>query len=98
MYWLVADMKIEPEFNPHRRTITAFTIRAEAIAPWLDSIGKEVWSNEQTKTAQLKSSGLSRENLSKKNMFLRLIWWTVEMDGWMGSIRTPQFSTLLCSR
>ena len=45
---------------------------------------------------QLKRNGLSKEKLSKKDLYLRLIWWTVKLDRWVDSI--PQFSTLVCGR
>jgi hypothetical protein len=32
---------------------------------------------------QLKWKGLSKEKLSKKGMYLRLIWWTVQLDRWV---------------
>lgn len=34
---------------------------------------------------QLKRKGLSKEKLSKKDMYLRLIWWTVKLDRWVDS-------------
>lgn len=34
---------------------------------------------------QLKEDGLSKKKLEKKGQYLRLIWWTVEVDRWVDS-------------
>ncbi len=44
-------MKIEPEFDPHRRTITAFAIRAETISIGVSRSTKTkrmIWNDIQT--------------------------------------------------
>ncbi|SRR6266496_1602551 len=44
-------MKIEPQFDPHRRTITAFAIRAETISIGVSrstKIERMIWNDIQT--------------------------------------------------
>jgi hypothetical protein len=43
---------------------------------------------------QLKRKGLSKERLSKKEMYLRLIWWTVELDRWVDSNTAILYASL----
>lgn len=43
---------------------------------------------------QLKRKGLSNEKLSKKGMYLRLIWWTVKLDRWVDSDTAILYASL----
>lgn len=43
---------------------------------------------------QLKRKGLSKEKLSKKGMYLRLIWWTVKLDRWADSNAAILYASL----
>jgi uncharacterized protein YecT (DUF1311 family) len=43
---------------------------------------------------QLKRKGLSKERLSKKDMYLRLIWWTVKLDRWVDSNTAILYASL----
>jgi uncharacterized protein YecT (DUF1311 family) len=43
---------------------------------------------------QLKRTGLSKEKLSKKGMYLRLIWWTVQLDRWVDSNTAILYASL----
>ena len=43
---------------------------------------------------QLKRKGLSKEKLSKKDLYLRLIWWTVKLDRWVDSNTAILYASL----
>ena len=43
---------------------------------------------------QLRRRGLSKEKLSKKGMYLRLIWWTVQLDRWVDSNTAILYASL----
>jgi hypothetical protein len=43
---------------------------------------------------QLRRRGLSKEKLSKKGMYLRLIWWTVQLDRWLDSNTAIVYASL----
>ena len=51
----------------------------------LDDEDKILQRADDIVAGQLKSKGLSKEKLSKKGMYLRLIWWNLQLDRWVDS-------------